>query len=75
MEDSTKLQKTARESMWENDGLGEWVSNYRKHYDLTDPKWRFDAISELLHGKNIASIDYVDIHIDEKKEVLEWEEE
>ena len=73
MEDSTKLKKTARELMWENGGPGVWAPDYREQYDLKDPEWRFDAIPELLDGKNV--MDYVDPDIDAKLEALEREEE
>ncbi len=66
-------KKTARELMWENGGPGVWAPDYREQYDLADPEWRFDAIPQILDGKNIA--DYVDPDIDEKLRLLEEEEE
>jgi nucleolar GTP-binding protein len=66
-------QKTARELMWENGGPGVWAPDYREQYDLKDPEWRFDAIPEILDGKNI--MDYVDPEIDAKLNALEKEEE
>mmetsp|Transcript_26945 Transcript_26945/g.56719 ORF Transcript_26945/g.56719 Transcript_26945/m.56719 type:complete len:728 (-) Transcript_26945:257-2440(-) len=65
--------KTARELMWENGGPGVWAPDYREQYDLADPEWRFDAIPQILDGKNIA--DYVDPDIDEKLRLLEEEED
>jgi nucleolar GTP-binding protein len=72
MEDGTH-KKTARDLMWENGGPGVWAPDYRESYDLKDPEWRFDAIPEILDGKNI--MDYVDPDIDAKLAVLEKEEE
>mmetsp|Transcript_27750 Transcript_27750/g.50060 ORF Transcript_27750/g.50060 Transcript_27750/m.50060 type:complete len:738 (-) Transcript_27750:93-2306(-) len=66
-------KKTARELMWENGGPGVWAPDYREQYDLNDPEWRFDAIPQILDGKNIA--DYVDPDIDAKLQLLEEEEE
>jgi len=66
-------KKTARELMWENGGPGVWAPDYREQYDLEDPEWRFDAIPQILDGKNIA--DYVDPDIDAKLQLLEEEEE
>jgi nucleolar GTP-binding protein len=72
MEEEEK-KKTARELMWENGGPGVWAPDYREQYDLKNPEWKFDAIPELLDGKNIA--DYIDPDIDAKLEALEREEE
>ncbi|KAL7506227.1 hypothetical protein ACHAXN_003496 [Cyclotella atomus] len=66
-------KKTARELMWENGGPGVWAPDYREQYDLADPEWRFDAIPQILDGKNIA--DYIDPDIEEKLRLLEEEEE
>jgi nucleolar GTP-binding protein len=69
----TNGRKTAREFMWENGGPGVWAPDYREQYDLKDEAWRFDAIPEIMDGKNIA--DYVDPDIMAKLEALEKEEE
>lgn len=66
-------KKTARELMWENGGPGVWAPDYRKQYDLKDPEWRFDAIPQILNGKNIQ--DYIDPDIEAKLLNLEREEE
>ena len=70
---TTNSKKTARDLMWENGGPGVWAPDYREQYDLKDPAWRFDAIPEIMNGKNIA--DYVDPDIEAKLEALEKEEE
>ncbi|KAL3760659.1 hypothetical protein ACHAWU_005380 [Discostella pseudostelligera] len=69
----SRKKKTARELMWENGGPGVWAPDYREQYDLDDPEWRFDAIPQILDGKNIA--DFVDPDIDEKLRLLEEEED
>lgn len=66
-------RKTARDLMWENGGPGVWAPDYRQQYDLKDSEWRFDAIPEIIDGKNVA--DYVDPMIQKKLEELEQEEE
>jgi nucleolar GTP-binding protein len=72
MEDTT-YKKTARDLMWENGGPGVWAPDYREQYDLKEEDWRFDAIPEIIDGKNIA--DYVDPDIEKKLADLEAEEE
>eukprot|EP00978_Attheya_sp_CCMP212_P045205 scaffold337366_cov49-Attheya_sp.AAC.1 len=72
MEDGNK-KKTARDLMWENGGPGVWAPDYREQYDLKDEAWRFDAIPQILDGKNIA--DYVDPEIEAKLLALEKEED
>ncbi|GKY96019.1 hypothetical protein MPSEU_000562400 [Mayamaea pseudoterrestris] len=65
--------KTARDEMWENGGPGVWAPDYRVQYDLKHPEWRFDAIPEIMDGKNIS--DYIDPDIMLKLDQLEQEEE
>ena len=71
MGDAT-AKKTARDLMWENGGPGVWAPDYREIYDLKDEEWRFDAIPQILDGKNI--VDYVDPDIDARLARLEEEE-
>jgi nucleolar GTP-binding protein len=66
-------RKLARELMWEHGGPGVWAPDYRAQYDLQDDSWRFDAIPEIMDGKNIA--DFVDPDILAKLEALEKEED
>ena len=66
-------RKTARDLMWENGGPGVWAPDYRELYDLKDEDWKFDAIPEILEGRNIA--DYVDPDVEKKLAELESEEE
>jgi nucleolar GTP-binding protein len=66
-------RKTARDLMWENGGPGVWAPDYRELYDLKDDEWKFDAIPEIMEGKNIA--DYVDPEIEKKLAELETEED
>ncbi|KAG7356236.1 GTPase [Nitzschia inconspicua] len=68
-----EYKKTARDLMWENGGPGVWAPDYRELYDLKDEEWRFDAIPEIIDGKNVA--DYIDPDIDKKLMELELEEE
>ena len=68
-----EVRKTARDLMWENGGPGVWAPDYREQYSLKDETWRFDAIPEIIDGKNIA--DFVDAEILAKVEDLEKEEE
>jgi nucleolar GTP-binding protein len=70
---SANVFKTARDRMWENGGSGVWAPDYRELYDLDDDDWKFDAIPEIIDGKNIA--DFVDDDILARIEALEREEE
>jgi len=69
----TNATKTARELMWENGGPGVWAPDYRHQYDLKDEEWRYDAIPQIINGKNIA--DYIDPDIEAKLAALEQEEQ
>ncbi|GAX09407.1 nucleolar GTP-binding protein [Fistulifera solaris] len=71
--DMHETPKLARELMWENGGPGVWAPDYRDIYDLKDDSWKYDAIPEIIDGKNIA--DFVDPDILRKLEELEREEE
>ena len=66
-------RKTARDLMWENGGPGVWAPDYREQYELKDDEWKFDAIPEIIDGKNVA--DYIDPDISKKLADLEMEEE
>mmetsp|Transcript_18275 Transcript_18275/g.37280 ORF Transcript_18275/g.37280 Transcript_18275/m.37280 type:complete len:704 (-) Transcript_18275:2-2113(-) len=68
-----EARKTERDLMWENGGPGVYSMDYRKNYDLPDPEHKFDAIPEIMDGKNIA--DFIDPDIDAKLAALEAEED
>mmetsp|Transcript_16063 Transcript_16063/g.37234 ORF Transcript_16063/g.37234 Transcript_16063/m.37234 type:complete len:706 (-) Transcript_16063:1535-3652(-) len=70
---SGTYRKTARDLMWENGGPGVWAPDYREQYDLKEDEWKFDAIPEIIDGKNVA--DYIDPDIAKKLTDLEMEEE
>jgi nucleolar GTP-binding protein len=70
---TSTAKKTARDLMWENGGPGVWAPDYREIYDLKDEDWRFDAVPEIIDGKNIA--DYIDPDIEAKLAQLEIEED
>lgn len=71
--EGNNTKKTARDLMWENGGPGVWAPDYREQYDLADEEWKFDAIPQIMDGKNIA--DYIDPAIDQKLAQLEAEED
>jgi len=71
--EGNNTKKTARDLMWENGGPGVWAPDYREQYDLADVEWKFDAIPQIMDGKNIA--DYIDPAIDKKLAQLEAEED
>lgn len=70
---TTSNGKSARDLMWENGGPGVWAPDYREQYDLENDDWKFDAIPEIIDGKNIA--DFVDPEILKRIEALEEEED
>ena len=45
----------------------------QEHFMLENPDWKYDAIPEIMDGKNIG--DFVDKDILDKLEALEREEE
>jgi len=65
--------RSARDLMWQNGGPGVWAPDYREDYDLKEDEWKFDAIPEIVNGKNVS--DYIDPDIDARLEKLEREEE
>ncbi len=67
------VKKTQKERMWEGGGPGVYSADYREYYNLKSKDWRFDAIPEIMDGKNIA--DFVDPEIEKRLEDLEKEEE
>lgn len=71
-EDMIPIRKTARDLCWENGGPGVWAPDYRDIYDLEDDEWKYDAIPEIMDGKNI--MDFIDPAIEAKIAALEAEE-
>eukprot|EP00934_Nitzschia_sp_Nitz4_P006146 Nitzschia sp. Nitz4//scaffold283_size24287//17182//19358//NITZ4_008408-RA/size24287-augustus-gene-0.31-mRNA-1//1//CDS//3329545663//6136//frame0 len=71
--ESSDFKKTARDLMWENGGPGVWAPDYRELYDLKHDEWKFDAIPEIMDGKNIT--DFVDPDIEKRLQDLEDEED
>jgi nucleolar GTP-binding protein len=63
---------TEKKLMWNNGGPGVYVCDYRKYYLLEDDEWRFDAVPEIMDGKNV--FDYFDADIEAKLKALEEEE-
>ena len=53
-------------------GAGVYSQPLMEHWDLENEDWRYDAVPEVLDGKNIA--DFVDPEILQKLEELEKEE-
>lgn len=69
-----KLEKpTLKEIQEEHGGAGVFNFPLQEHYDLENPDWKYDAIPEIMDGKNIA--DYVDPDILQRLDELEREEE
>ncbi|KAJ3204955.1 Nucleolar GTP-binding protein 1 [Dinochytrium kinnereticum] len=57
----------------ENGGAGVYNVDLKKIYLLKDQEWRYDAIPEIMDGKNVA--DFFDPDIEARLEKLEQEEE
>lgn len=67
-------RRTEKDIMWENGGPGVYKPDYRKHWrDLEDDAWRYDAVPDIMDGKNV--FDFVDPDIAAKLAELEAEEE
>ncbi|KAJ2076632.1 Nucleolar GTP-binding protein 1 [Coemansia sp. RSA 988] len=54
-------------------GAGVYSVDLQKHYMLSSDEWKYDAVPEIMDGKNVA--DFVDADIDERLAELEREEE
>lgn len=65
-------KQTEKDLMIANGGAGVYVCDYRKYYLLEDDEWKFDAIPEIMDGKNV--FDFYDADIEERLRALEEEE-
>lgn len=72
MELSNNSKLTEKHLMIANGGAGVYVCDYRKYYLLEDDEWKFDAIPEIMDGKNV--FDFYDADIEERLRALEEEE-
>lgn len=66
-------RKLERDIEAENGGAGVYNINLKKNYLLENEEWKNDIIPEIANGHNIY--DFVDPEIEEKLEMLEFEEE
>ncbi len=55
-----------------NGGPGVYNFDLRNHWQLANDEWRFDAIPEIMDGKNVA--DFIDPDIEARLDELEREE-
>ncbi|KAL0207585.1 hypothetical protein P9112_012213 [Eukaryota sp. TZLM1-RC] len=67
------VKETQKEIQIKSGGTGLYAMDHREHYDLEQDDWKYDAVPEILSGKNIA--DYFDQDIAEKLAQLEAEED
>jgi nucleolar GTP-binding protein len=63
---------TEKQLMIANGGAGVYVCDYRKYYQLEEDEWKWDAIPEIMDGKNV--IDFYDADIEDRLRQLEEEE-
>jgi len=56
-----------------NGGPGVYSADFRKHWILNNPEWKYDKIPEILDGKNIT--DFEDPEIMARLDTFEKEEE
>ncbi|KAJ3191369.1 Nucleolar GTP-binding protein 1 [Irineochytrium annulatum] len=66
-------RRLERDLELEAGGAGVYNADLRKRYLLADPSWKYDAIPEIMDGKNVA--DFLDPDIEARLEALEREEE
>lgn len=64
--------QTEKDKMLANGGAGVYVCDYRKYYLLEEDEWKFDAIPEIMDGKNV--MDFFDKDIEDRLKALEEEE-
>lgn len=65
--------KTEKDLMLEGGGAGVYSQDTRKHYLLADDTWKYDAVPEIMDGKNVG--DFIDPDIAAKLDALEREQE
>ncbi|KAI0222351.1 Nucleolar GTP-binding protein 1 [Massospora cicadina] len=65
--------KLERDIELENGGAGVYSVDLKKRYQLQEEAWKYDAVPEIMDGKNVA--DFIDPDIFERLEALEREEE
>jgi len=70
--DPVSERSTEKALMLQGGGPGVYVCDYRKYYLLEDDEWRFDALPEIMDGKNV--MDFFDPDIEERLRALEEEE-
>jgi nucleolar GTP-binding protein len=68
-----KGRKTEKHLMLEGGGAGVYSMDTKKGYLLADDEWKYDAVPEIMDGKNVA--DFVDPEIEAKLDALEREHE
>jgi nucleolar GTP-binding protein len=68
-----KGRKTEKHLMLEGGGAGVYSMDTKKGYLLADDAWKYDAVPEIMDGKNVA--DFVDPEIEAKLDALEREQE
>ncbi|CAG8489923.1 6182_t:CDS:2 [Paraglomus occultum] len=68
-----KRRKLERDIEEESGGPGVYNVDHKKLYILQSDEWKYDAIPEIMDGKNVA--DFIDPEIAEKLEALEREED
>lgn len=56
-----------------NGGAGVHVFDIRKYFQLKNPEWKYDAVPEIMDGRNVA--DFVDPDVEMRLMELEKEEE
>ncbi|ORZ38388.1 P-loop containing nucleoside triphosphate hydrolase protein [Catenaria anguillulae PL171] len=66
-------RKLERDLELEQGGPGVYSVDLRKKYLLADDEWKYDAMPEIMDGKNVA--DFFDAEIEERLKMLELEEE
>ncbi|KAJ1505804.1 Nucleolar GTP-binding protein 1 [Coelomomyces lativittatus] len=66
-------RKLERDLEREQGGAGVYNVDLKKNYFLNNDLWKYDAIPEIMDGKNVA--DYIDPEIEAQLTLLELEEE
>jgi nucleolar GTP-binding protein len=66
-------RKLLRDEEAESGGAGVFNVDLKRPYLLKDDSWKYDAIPEIMDGKNVA--DFFDPDVEARLEALEREEE
>uniref|UniRef100_A0A7S2BZF7 Nucleolar GTP-binding protein 1 n=1 Tax=Octactis speculum TaxID=3111310 RepID=A0A7S2BZF7_9STRA len=71
--DPSMRRKTEKDLMIEGGGPGVYKMDFNKNFLLSNDEWKYDAVPEIMDGKNVA--DFIDPDVQAKLDALDLEQE